>query len=139
VYAVDPHEGTVGCADGNLYQGGPTLQRFEHNIAKAGLVGTVQVIQRRSTEVDWRESISFLYLDGLHDYASVRGDVAHFGPWLRQGAYVGFHDYADYYPGVKAVVDELLGTHACALVERVQSLAVLQLVSSAMFNGHRTT
>src|SRR5258708_2525014 len=37
VYAIDPHQGQVGAADGQLYAGPPTLPRFVHNIAAAGL------------------------------------------------------------------------------------------------------
>jgi len=45
------------------------------------------------------------------------------------GAYAAFHDYADYYPGVKTFVNELLKTGRYAKVHCVSSLIVLQRIS----------
>ena len=42
------------------------------------------------------------------------------------GALVTFHDYADYFPGVKKFVDELLSLGDYRLIERVKSLVVLE-------------
>jgi hypothetical protein len=110
VYAIDPHEGEVGARDQGIVRCASTLPAFERNIARAGLSEVVVTVQRRAREVEWERPIALLLIDGLHDYASVSGDFLHFEPWLPEGAYAAFHDYADYYPGVKAFVDELLAT-----------------------------
>jgi predicted O-methyltransferase YrrM len=125
VYAIDPHEGEVGAADRGLARTPPTLQRFERTIADAGLTDVVELIQQRSHETKWDRPISFLLVDGLHDYGNVSRDFRHFEPWLVEGAYVAFHDYADYWPGVKAFVNELLGG---GHYERVALAASLILV-----------
>ena len=110
LYAIDPHDGKVGALDQGIQCLGSTLDRFRRNIAEAGLATIVEVIQKRSVDVVWDKPIGLLLVDGLHDYASVAHDFYHFEPWLVPGAYVAFHDYADYYPGVKAFVNELLAT-----------------------------
>ena len=126
VYAVDPHEGEVGALDQGLVRTSPTLARFERNMRDAGLAEVVLTIKQRSHEVEWERPIAFLLVDGLHDYASVSGDFCHFEAWLVEGAYVAFHDYADYYPGVKAFVNELLATGRYVAVRRVGSMMLVR-------------
>lgn len=50
--------------------------------------------------------------------------------WFRlagmPGGYVAYHDYADYYPGVQSLVDEVLGRAEFHGVCCVRSLAVLR-------------
>jgi len=70
----------------------------------------VEAIQQLSFEVEWNRPISFVLIDGLHDYANVSRDFHHFDRWVVEGGYVLFHDYADFYPGVKVFVDEILAT-----------------------------
>jgi predicted O-methyltransferase YrrM len=126
VYAIDPHDGEVGALDARLVRTPPTLARFKRTIADAGLTDVVELIQQRSYETAWERPIAFLLVDGLHDYANVSRDLLHFEPWLVDGAYVAFHDYADYYPGVKALVHELLATGRYQRVELAASMILLR-------------
>jgi predicted O-methyltransferase YrrM len=126
VYAIDPHDGRVGALDQGIEQLAPTLAKFKHNIAAAGLAPLVEGIQRNSFEVHWEKSVSFLFIDGLHDYANVSRDFYHFEPWLVPGGYVAFHDYAHYYPGVVKFVNELLANRLYQRVSHVSSLIVLK-------------
>jgi predicted O-methyltransferase YrrM len=108
LHAIDPHEGEIGAPDSGVSRTEPTLAKFTHTIAEAGLTDVVELVQQRSYETDWKRPIAFLLVDGLHDYANVSRDFHHFEPWLVPGAYVAFHDYSDYWPNVKAFVNELL-------------------------------
>ena len=81
-------------------------------------------------EVRWDQPISLLLIDGLHDYANVSRDFFHFEKWVASNAYVAFHDYADYFPGVKAFVDELLRSGQYRKVSLVKSMMVLQKSTS---------
>jgi hypothetical protein len=76
--------------------------RFRANIAEAGLSDLVVPLRLRSYEVSWTRPIVLLFVDGLHDYASVARDFRHFEAHLVQGGYVAFHDCDDNYPGVAA-------------------------------------
>ena len=116
VYAIDPHDGQVGAVGRRLNATPPTLARFEANVAAAGVRDVVVTVQRRSYETEWAKPISLLFIDGLHDYSNVSRDFRHFESWLVPGGYVAFHDYAPYYPGVQAFVNEVL---AGAPYERV--------------------
>jgi predicted O-methyltransferase YrrM len=125
VHAIDPHDGVVGDPDRGLHRTGPTLTRFRRNVARADLTGAVQEVVARPADVEWSRPIAFLLVDGLHDYATVARDFAHFEPWLAPGALVAFHDYADYFPGVRRRVDELRAD-GYRLVARAGSLVVLR-------------
>jgi len=126
VFAVDPHDGFVGALDQGLQFAGPTFDRFQQNIALAGLTTVVEPVRQRSIDVHWDQPIALLFVDGLHDYVNVARDFYHFERWLAPGAFVAFHDYADYYPGVKTFVDELVAGGEFAFVESVRSLAVIR-------------
>ena len=126
VYAIDPHNGVVGAADQGLQATAPTLVTFNRNIAQAGLEEVVTLIQQCSFEVEWDRPISYIFIDGLHDYPNVARDHWHFAAHVKKGGYIAFHDYADYYPGVQAFVNELLAGEEYVKVAQAKSLIVIQ-------------
>jgi len=126
VYAVDPHDGVVGALDSGTQSLGPTLDIFRRNIAEHGLTPVVETLAKRSFEVTWERPVAFLFIDGLHDYGNVSRDFHHFEPWVVPGGYIAFHDYADYYPGVKVFVDELLASPRFERVHSAGSMIVVR-------------
>jgi Methyltransferase domain len=126
VVAIDAHDGVVGALDGTIGRTRPTLPIFRRTIADAGLEDVVEPLQQLPHEVSWAEPIAFLLVDGLHDYASVSRDFSHFEPWLVDNAFVAFHDYADYFPGVVALVDELTATGRYVPAGRAMSMVLLR-------------
>lgn len=130
VYAIDPHDGKLGALDQGIRVGPPTLEKFKRNIAHAGLAGIIEIIQKHSFDVLWDQPISLLLIDGLHDYMNVVRDFTHFEPSVVAGGYVAFHDYADYYPGVKTFVNELLASGQYRQVSCVRTMMVVQKQSA---------
>lgn len=126
VFAIDPHEGMVGATDQVLQKTAPTLESFKTNIRIAGLEDHVVLIQDYSYRVDWTDPIIFLFIDGLHDYPNVARDFWKFSPFLVSGGFIAFHDYADYYPGVMALVDEVLARGEYKAIQLEASLMVVQ-------------
>jgi len=126
VYAIDPHNGEIGALDKGIRKVTPTLEKLKLNIARAGMADVVEVIQEYSFRVSWDKPINLLLIDGLHDYVNVARDFFHFEPWVVDEGYMVFHDYADYYPGVQAFVNELLGSGKYRKVHRVGSMIVVQ-------------
>lgn len=126
VYAIDSHEGMVGAVGQVIQNLTPSLEMFVRNIQNAGLSDVVKLINRYSYDVIWDKPISLLFIDGLHDYLNVSRDFWHFSDWITQGGYVAFHDYADYYPGVRGFVDELLSQEYYRSVRLSDSLIILQ-------------
>lgn len=131
VYAIDPHQGHVGAEDtvAGVQSMRPTFERFQHNLAAAAVADVVEPIRQRSYDVPWRLPIALLFVDGLHDHASVARDFFHFEPYLGNGSYVAFHDCDDNYPGVRAFVAGLTAEGSFKEAARAASLVVLQKLS----------
>jgi len=54
-------------------------------------------------------SLDFIYIDGLHDYESVKADIAGFYPKLKVGGIISGHDYQlEDWPGVYNAVNEFI-------------------------------
>lgn len=72
------------------------------------------IIKRKGASLDlaktWQEQIDLLYIDGAHDYQSVKADIKAWGRCVRVGGFICGHDFEDpVYPGVAEAVLELLG------------------------------
>lgn len=77
-----------------------------------------------SVAKSWDMPIDLLFIDGGHDYKSVKAD---FNAWKKHvtGA-IAFHDYSDHWPGVQKFVDELVTSGAWEIVERADATVVLR-------------
>lgn len=126
VHAIDPGDGVVGDRERGLQRLGPTQDALARNLQRAGLEDRVRVHVASAPAVPWSEPIGFLLVDGLHDHASVSADFHHLEPWLVEGGFVGFHDCADYFPGVKRFVQEVLRSGRFQRVHHAGTLVVLQ-------------
>lgn len=60
---------------------------------------------KNSLEVEWGISLDFLFLDSLHDYVTVSGELRKFGDYVRIGGYIAVHDYLAQ-GGCQAACDE---------------------------------
>ena len=71
VVAVDPF------LAGGMFGGAATRDRFTANIDAAGVAGAVRLITEKSTALrpQWNEPIDMLFIDGKHDYWTVRDDL----------------------------------------------------------------
>lgn len=125
VHAIDPHEGEVGGVDVGIEATRPTFDRFNENLALAGVSTCVVPVRRRSYEVNWSAPIGMLVIDGLHDYENCARDFRHFEPWLARDGCAAFHDYGSW-PGVTAFVNELEGTDAYERMQQAGSMVVLR-------------
>lgn len=132
LYAIDTHDGILGSADQGLFAFPPSLEPFKKNIINANLSNTVVSMVNKSTNIEWSSSISFLLIDGLHDYINVSNDFRQFSYWIETGGYVAFHDFADYFPDVKAFVNELLIKKPYQIVHQADTLIVLQKVGDSL-------
>jgi predicted O-methyltransferase YrrM len=129
VHAVDLHDGRVGTAD-KIVQVAPSLAKLQRNLDVAGLSPYVEIVRSRPQDVPWSGPIALLLIDGLHDYSSVSADFRHFERWVEEGAFVAFHDYADYFPGVMRFVGELVESGQYTCVQRVRTMVILRRVGS---------
>jgi predicted O-methyltransferase YrrM len=126
VVAVDTFDGMVGALDRGLIQRGPTLQKFTRMLEETELAAWVETRVGRAHGLSWDKPVDLLLVDGLHDYASVAQDFYTFEAWLKPGALAAFHDYADYFPGVCAFVDELLASKEWQEIAQAGTMKLLR-------------
>ncbi len=126
VYAIDLHDGKLGAVDQGLKTYPPSLAGFKKNIIDTKLGEFIEIIIDKATNVKWKNPVSLLFIDGLHDYPNVVADFNHFDGFLIPDSYIAFHDYADYFPGVKKWVNELLSTGFYKKIGQMDSLIVIK-------------
>jgi methyltransferase family protein len=87
VVAVDPH------LAGGMFGGPATRDKFRANLTAAGLIDVVELVQAKSTALrpGWTRPLDLLYIDGKHDYWTVRDDLR-WAAHLPAGAPVFVHD-----------------------------------------------
>ena len=92
-----------------LAKDGSYYARFETNMRALGLWGSVKPIISNVKDVKWGRRnypIRGLFIDGDHEYESVKADFYHFYPWMVRGGWVAFHDRTQA-PGVAQLLREL--------------------------------
>ena len=104
------------------------------NLTIHGVVGIVEIITGASVEVaaEWGEyfsahPISLLFIDASHLYKDVKADFEAWSPFVK--GFIALHDTTGNYPGVKQFVDELLAAGEWQVIERADSMAVLERVN----------
>ena len=60
----------------------------------------------RGTRSFSRSPVDLVFIDALHDYESVKQDIALWWPLVREGGYLVLHDYNHKWPGVMRAVAE---------------------------------
>jgi len=99
VYAIDPHTDAGGREPGKV----PTFQDFQRNIAAAGLTDTVVPIVKTSADAvrDFDLPVELIFIDGAHDFDSVKQDFDLWFPKVIDGGIMAFHDTVEWIPWPK--------------------------------------
>lgn len=121
VHAVDPF------VEGRLFGGQSTRGAFEENVAAAGLDDVVRLHPEYSGELRrrWTLGLDLVYVDGKHDYWTVRDDLR-WGEHLPAGGELLIHDaYSSIGVTLGLLASVLLGPD-WAYVDRTGSLARLR-------------
>lgn len=118
VTALDFHDGRGTASPLN------TLPEIQNNLRRYGLTDRVSIVHP-----DWElpdQEFDLAFIDGAHDYESVKADIEKSLAMLKPDGLIAFHDYASQVdPGVTAAVDELLAGGA-KLLSVTDSLAVVR-------------
>lgn len=81
----------IAQGNGNTFEG-----VARHFIEACGLKDVVHLLVESSVEAASRhqeKSVDFVFIDGAHDYDSVRADISAWWPRLRQNRWMGGHDF----------------------------------------------
>jgi MMP 1-O-methyltransferase len=90
------------------------LRRFTRNVERAGVRELVTPVIGRSQEIaaTFDEPLEFLFIDGAHDYESVREDFERWVPKLIDGGWLAMHDTC-WTEGPRRVADTLVLRSGC--------------------------
>jgi hypothetical protein len=108
VYAIDPFSPVLQTITGEVTQASsPELLRA--NLDGAGVNGLVHIVAKNSKDAiaEVPDQIGVLFVDGAHDYESVKRDLAYLSK-VQIGGYVAIHDCHEAEPGVVKAVDEVM-------------------------------
>lgn len=125
LYTIDPHDNYEFGGKLNTY---PILKE---NLYRNKIDEYVHIIKAKSTEVSWEKPIALLFIDGLHDYESVKSDFLHFKKFIIRGGIAAFHDYFPLCPDVKKFVDEVLLTNEFQFIAHRDWLIILNKVKDS--------
>ena len=109
--AIDTWEGSKGSWDEKDYNLNEPYQKFLDNIDS--IKEFINPIRGWSYDVVDKyedKSLDFIFIDGAHDYESVKRDIKDWFPKLKKGGTIGGHDYNEKdWPGVVQAVNEYFG------------------------------
>lgn len=107
VYAIDDHSGYIE-RSGTVF-GMDNHAALLRNLNAFDLGATVRVVALSSERAvaGWQQPIDLLFIDGRHDYASVRADFDAWSPFVR-GKLLMHDTRGDEWPGVGRAVREII-------------------------------
>lgn len=129
--AARMQNGSIHCFDTwdnramGVERAGDTFAAFTQNIEPF----RKQIVVHRgdSTKLagEMTEMVDFLFVDGDHSYAGVKADLANFGPKLKPGGLLLFHDFDQ--PEVRRAGEEYLADHPAEDMRPTNTLQVFQM------------
>ncbi len=131
IYAIDPHEGSTEHKES--FGKVNTFKNFDNNIRNAGVANLVQPLVMSSHQAvkKVKEPIELLFIDGAHDYESVKQDYLDWAPKVIDGGVIAFHDTVSW-PGPKKVVKENVFMSGCFKQVRVVGSITYGVKSSSV-------
>jgi predicted O-methyltransferase YrrM len=114
--------------DGKLFGGASTREKFEANVAAAGLTDLVELQVGYSTKLrpDWDRRIDLLYVDGKHDYWTYTDDLR-WSAHLPEGGEILVHDCFSSIGVTLGTIAKILFGSRYTYVDRSRSLARFRL------------
>jgi predicted O-methyltransferase YrrM len=127
IYAIDTWLGS------EEHCGMPELvsieEKFDHTLSTCGFPHEIVKIKGHSQEIELSripKKIGLLFIDGSHDYESVKADYLRYSPLIAHDGILAFHDVAAYAPGVQQFVENEIPLHQWEKQVHAGSLAVFR-------------
>jgi len=122
-FGVDPFENQGGFLPNSpennciVARGGvlPTLRHFLRETGTDDYVHVLPFTSRIASRLFEKGSLAFVFIDGNHDYPFVHDDLLDWFDLVREGGWIGGHDYTQYFPGVPQAVDEFFRVPSMSL------------------------
>ena len=87
IYTIDPHITSTGEPNGSL-------EDYKKNMEKAGLSGKITHIVEKSEDAvkNFNKPVEFIFIDGFHQYESVKLDFEEWSKWVIDDGFIALHD-----------------------------------------------
>jgi predicted O-methyltransferase YrrM/glycosyltransferase involved in cell wall biosynthesis len=122
IHAVDPHTGSP--EHGGKSRHVWTFEEFQQNIKAAGVddVIVAHVDHSVTAAQKFTEPIELIFVDGLHEYESVKADFEAWFPKVIEGGIMAFHDTTGWAGPRKVVTEQLFKSRHFKKVRFVRSI-----------------
>lgn len=109
IYAIDPYKGEekFNKIEGHSWE--DIKKEFFINTRHFDNIKLIEDYSYNVVDNFEDKSIDFIYIDGEHDYESVKKDIELYLPKLKDSGIIGGHDFSTQWPGVRRAVNETLG------------------------------
>lgn len=107
-YAIDHFKGSVE-HDNKIDYYGITEKNLEPIINKINIISSDSIEESKKYEDNFFDVV---YIDASHDYESVKKDINHWFPKVKQGGFICGDDYLNQWEGVIRAVDEFFENKA---------------------------
>lgn len=111
VYSIDPfveeYPGAV-----NVFQYAKfskVYEKFLENISNFANINSIRLTSDEAINIFNNIKLDFVYIDGAHTYEQVHKDITNYMPIIKEGGFIGGHDYVPGWNDVMQAVNELLG------------------------------
>jgi predicted O-methyltransferase YrrM len=120
VYCVDTWQNT------SMSEGARnTYDLFIKNTRKWSNIIVPIVGLSSQVEINIKNIIDFVFIDGDHSYHAVKQDIEKYGDLVRQGGFLALHDQA-YYPSVTKALGDFIQSGGWYITNAIQNLIILQ-------------
>lgn len=112
VISIDPfqnnYDETDGACNGADFE--DVYQEFLKNTKSFQNIEHFRLTSRTASYFLRLIRVDFVYIDGNHLYEYVKNDIKDFLPLIKEGGWIGGHDYTEWHLDVMKAVDEVLGS-----------------------------
>jgi hypothetical protein len=111
VVAVDPHEGYEEFNELFGYDWEIVKNEFYLNTKNFKCIELIQDYSYNIINTIPNQEFHFIYIDADHSYESVKKDIIMMLEKVKDGGFIGGHDYNEEHPGVVQAVREIFGNN----------------------------
>ena len=125
LYAIDTWQGDPQAT----FYGDEVYETFLQRRSQLGLEAIITPLRMLFSEgvAHVTEPVDLLHIDGLHTYEAVSQDLADFGPKVRPGGIILFHDVDTWFPDMKVFWREISRKYESHLVPHTHGLGVIRV------------
>jgi ubiquinone/menaquinone biosynthesis C-methylase UbiE len=115
---VDTWEGSVEHQNYDIISEKKLFDVFNENIEPVShIINPIRMKSLEAVNLYDDESLDFVFIDASHEYEDVKNDILAWLPKVKEGGFIGGHDYSSFWDGVVRAVDEIFNNSELVIDE----------------------